>query len=121
MKFHLTNGIRPLSFNLQNHFEKVFWFLKEGLEKECLWQQSLSFQFSAEIPKYSFMSFLFSIGKMVALYPTFSELHLSPSGHSSPTLQLHNGLLKPCLSTKDFSIKFLLWLLMILYELLLQE
>ena len=67
------------------------------------------------------MSFLFPIGKMVALYTTFSELHLPPTEHSSLTLQLHHGLLKPCLSTQDFSIKFLLWLLMILYKLLGQE
>ena len=99
IKFHLTNGVRPLSFNLQNYYGWAVWFLKEKLEKEC-------FQFPAEIPKYIFMSFLFSIGKMVALYATFSELHLSPTGHSSLTLQLHNGLLKPCLSTQDFLIKF---------------
>ena len=37
IKFHLTNGVRPLSFNLQNHLERVVWFLKEGLEKECQW------------------------------------------------------------------------------------
>ena len=34
---------------------------------------------------------LFSIEKMVALYTTFTELHLPPTEHSSLTLQLHNG------------------------------
>ena len=61
---------------------------------------------SSEIPKYIFMSFLFSIGKMVAFYATFSESHLLTRGHSSLTLQLHNGLLKPGLSTHEFSINF---------------
>ena len=71
--------------------------------------------------KVYLMFFLFSIGKMVALYTTFSELHLPLTRHSSLTLQLHNDSLKPCLSTHDISIKFLLWLLMILYKLLVHE
>ena len=54
-------------------------------------------------------------------YTTFSELHLPPIRHSSLTLQLHNCLLKPYLSTYDFSIKFLLWLLMNLKKLLVHE
>ena len=37
IKFHLNNGVRLLSFNPQKHLDRAVWFLKEGLEKECLW------------------------------------------------------------------------------------
>ena len=36
IEFYLTNSVRPLSLNIQNHLERAVWFLKEGLEKECL-------------------------------------------------------------------------------------
>ena len=33
IKFHLTNGVRPLSFNPPKHLKRVLWFLMEGLKK----------------------------------------------------------------------------------------
>ena len=66
IKSHLINGVRLLSFNLQNHLERAVWLLKEGLEKECL-----CFQFPTEIPKYMFMSFLFLHNGFVYQYIIF--------------------------------------------------